>query len=101
MPSKETFLFAEPESKPNKQPDKNEPAQQMLDWLQRWTKPTITVRDVHIYGPRPLKGRKNVTAAAEVLVQNGWLAPLKGWRYDMRKWQIIRKPPIIAPKVEM
>ena len=89
-----------PEPKPVSKPDK-EPAQKLLDWLQRWPKPTITVRDVHIYGPHPFKGRKNVTAAAEVLVQNGWLAPLKTWRYDMRKWQIVRKPPIIAPKVEM
>jgi len=86
---------------PTKEAQEISPAQKLLDWLQRWNKDTITVRDVHIYGPHPLKGRKNVTAAAEVLVQNGWLAPLKTWRYDMRKWQIVRKPPIIAPKVEM
>jgi len=101
MPKTETFLFAEPESKPiKKETQETSSAQKLLDWLQRWTKPTITVRDVHIYGPRPLKGRKNVTAAAEILVQNGWLTPLKAHQYNMRKWQIVRKPPIIAPRVD-
>ena len=100
MPKTETFLFAEPEPKPTKETQETSSAQKLLDWLQRWNKPTITVRDVHIYGPRPLKGRKNVTAAAEVLVQNGWLKPLKAHQYNMRKWQIVRKLPIIAPRVE-
>ena len=37
--------------------------------------------------------------AAEVLVKNGWLEPAESHRYDMRKWRVIRRPPIIAPKV--
>jgi|SRR6516162_5636128 hypothetical protein len=85
---------------PTKEAQEISPAQKLLDWLQRWNKDTITVRDVHIYGPRPLKGRKNVTAAAEVLVQNGWLTPLKPHQYNMHKWRITRKPPIIAPRVD-
>src|SRR5215470_111532 len=84
---------------PTEKTQKPSPAQKMLDWLQRWSKPTISVRDVHIYGPRPLRGRKNVVDAAEVLVKNGWLTPLEPHRYDMHAWRIIRRPPIISPKV--
>jgi hypothetical protein len=79
---------------------KDDPAQRMLNWLQRWNKDFITVRDVHIYGPRPLKGQKNIVAAAKVLIKNGWIAPIRMRRYDANKWQIIRRPPIIAPKVD-
>jgi hypothetical protein len=85
---------------PIEKAQKPSPAQKLLDWLQRWNKPTITMRDVHIYGPRPLKGRKNVVAAAEVLVQNGWLKPAKTWRHDMHAWKIVRRPPIVAAKVD-
>jgi hypothetical protein len=75
------------------------PAQKLLDWLQRWSKPTISIRDVHIYGPGSIRNRKSTIEAAEVLAKNGWLVPDKAHRYDMRKWQIVRKPiahPIIS-----
>jgi hypothetical protein len=78
-----------------------EGAQKLLDWLQRWSKDTVTVRDVHIYGPHPVRGQKNVLAAAKILVKNGWLAPIKVRRYDANKWQIVRRPPIIAPNVKI
>src|SRR5215467_10918246 len=99
MPKSETFLFADDPTPPAKQSRKNDSAQRLLDWLQRWNKDTVCVRDVHIYGPHPLKGQKNIVAAAKVLVKNGWIAPIKMRRYDANKWQIIRRPPIIAPNV--
>jgi hypothetical protein len=86
-----------PESVPNK---KLEPAQRMLDWIQRWTKDTISIRDVRQYGPGSLRDPKSVLDAAEVLVKNGWLEPAESHRYDMRKWRVIRRPPIVAPKVD-
>jgi len=101
MPKTETFLFAEPESKPTKkETQETSSAQKLLDWLQRWSKDTVCVRDIHIYGPHSLKGQKNIVAAAKVLIKNGWIAPIKMRRYDANKWQIIRRPPIIAPNVD-
>jgi len=75
-------------------------AQRLLDWIQKWTKDTICTRDVRQYGPSSLRSPKNVIDAAEVLVENGWLKPAESHRYDMHKWHIIRKPPIVAPKVD-
>ena len=34
------------------------PAQKLLDWLQRWDKPTVCVRDIRIYGPGSLRNQK-------------------------------------------
>ena len=78
---------------------KLQPAQRMLDWIQRWPGDTICTRDVWQYGPGSLRNRKSMIDAAEVLVETGWLEPAALHRYDMRKWRIIRRPPIIAPKV--
>ena len=82
---------------PNK---KLEPAQRMLDWIQRWAKDTICIGDVRQYGPGSLRDPKSIIDAAEVLVRNGWLEPAESHRYDMRKWRIIRRSPIVAPKVD-
>ena len=56
MPSKETFLFADPEPEPIKEAQKPPPAQKLLDWLQHWTKPTVSARDICIYGPNSHPG---------------------------------------------
>jgi hypothetical protein len=82
---------------PNKNP---EPAQRMLDWIQRWAKDTICISDVRQYGPNSLRNPKSIIDAAETLVRTGWLEPAKSHRYDMRKWRIIRRPPVVAPKVD-
>src|SRR4029077_4622531 len=37
-----------------KRPQKIQHAQKLLDWLQHWAKPTISARDICIYGPRPI-----------------------------------------------
>ena len=75
-----------------------EPAQKLLDWLQRWTKDTVCVREIHIYGPYATRDRKSAIAAARILVKNGWLTPIRMRRYDANKWQITRKL-IVHPDV--
>ena len=74
------------------------PAQKLLDWLQHWTKPTVSACDICIYGPNSIRDRQSATDSAEILVKNGWLVPIKTRRHDMREWQIVRKP-IIQPTV--
>ena len=97
MPNKETFLLAEPEQKPVSQPGKDS-AQRLLDFLQRWPKPTISPRDIRVYGPNSLRDKKSAVDAAETLVRNGWLVPIKTRRHSERAWQIIRKL-IVSPNV--
>jgi hypothetical protein len=75
-----------------------EPAQKLLDWLQRWARPTISVREIHVYGPNSLRDRESAINSAEFLVKNGWLNPLKAHRHDRRVWEIVRKP-IVGPTV--
>ena len=96
----ETFLLAEaaPKPKPTKQAQKLQPAQKLLDWLQRWPKLTVSTREIRIYGPSSIRDQKNALDAAKTLVKNGWLTPLKVRRYDAHKWQITRKL-IVQPNV--
>jgi len=66
------------------------PAQKLLDWLQRWDKPTVRVRDIRIYGPGSLRNPKSVADSTEVLVKNGWLTPVQ--TRQGHKWRVVRKP---------
>jgi hypothetical protein len=75
-----------------------EPAQKLLDFLQRWTKKTVSERDIRIYGPGTLRGRESAIKAAEILVKNGWLIPREGPRRRSRAWEIVHKP-IVRPAV--
>jgi hypothetical protein len=68
------------------------PAQKLLDWLQHWAKPTVSAREICIYGPRPIRKREIAGKAAETLVKTGWLVPVQTHRYDMKAWQIVRRP---------
>jgi hypothetical protein len=69
-----------------------DPAQQLLDWLQHWAKPTVSARDICIYGPNSIRDRESAVNSAEILVKHGWLIPNKTRRHDMREWQIVRRP---------
>jgi hypothetical protein len=72
------------------------PEQKLLDFLQRWDKPTIRERDIRNYGPRP-RNHENAIRSAETLVKYGWLVPLQMDRYRYaRKWQVVQKP-IVRP----
>ena len=83
---------------PAEEKAKVDPAQKLLDWLQHWAKPTVTAREICVYGPNPIRDRESAINSAEILVKNGWLVPIKTRRHDMREWQIVRKP-IIHPTV--
>jgi hypothetical protein len=101
MPKKkngETFAFAD-ERAPT-QTQEPSPAQKLLDWLPRWPKDTITVRQIRVYGPYTIRDRRSAIEAAEVLVANGWLKATKPSRPDTYAWQITRKN-IIRPSVAM
>jgi|SRR5215471_9599761 len=74
------------------------PAQRLLDWLQHWAKPTVSAREICMYGPNTVRDRKRAVDAAEILVKEGWLVPIKTRRRDMYQWGIVRKP-IIHPTV--
>ena len=60
--------------------------------LRRWTKPSVKVRDICQFGPRPVRNRKAATTMAETLAEHGWLTPLNTHRYDKREWKIVRGP---------
>jgi hypothetical protein len=97
--SNETFLLAsdDPKSEPTKQPQKD-PAQKLLDWLQRWGKPTVTMRDIRIYGPKSIRKQKStIGTAAETLVKTKWLTPIKPHPPGTHAWKITHKPTIYPP----
>ena len=70
------------------------PAQQLLNWLQHdWTAPTIRAREIYRHAPRPIRNRNSgAIGLAKMLVERGWLAPLKTRRRDVKAWQIMRGP---------
>ena len=82
------------------QPPRNEleSAQRLLDFLQRWKKDTVCVREISRFGPYAIRNRESAINSARTLVAHGWLIPLKASRSDRRVWQVVRKP-IIEPTV--
>ena len=92
------FLFAdEPAPQKTAKPEKDH-AQKLLDWLQRWSKDTVCVRDIRVYGPNPIRDTKEAINAAKILVKYGWLTPIWAHQKDVHEWRIIRKL-IVNPKV--
>jgi len=82
----ERFSFATDEPTPEKVKIKVDPAQLLLDFLQRWSKPIISSRDIRIWGPKALHNREGAIRSAQILAAHGWLIPIAE-----RKWQIVRK----------
>jgi len=82
-----------PEPKLIKQPGKD-PAQRLLDFLQRWRKPTIRSVDILMYGPNCTRKRDSANDATEILEKHGWLIPLPTNQSNWRRWQIVRKPTV-------
>jgi|SRR6516164_7440237 hypothetical protein len=64
-----------------------EPAQLLLNWLQRREGSTITWKQIRNHGPRRIRDREIAIRSAQVLVAHGWLKELK-----THQWQIIRQP---------
>jgi hypothetical protein len=57
------------------------------------------MRDVRVYGPRSIREQKSaILNAAEILVKNRFLVPIKPYRHDTYAWEIIRRP-VIHPSV--
>jgi len=96
MPNDKTFSFADEPAPEIKQPHSE--AQKMLDWLQRWNKPTVRMNEILVYGPRSIRKRKIAIDAAEVLVKHGWLTQLQTRRPNMVEWQINRRA-IVHPTI--
>jgi Protein of unknown function (DUF3987) len=63
----------------------------LLDWLLLvWDKPIVSARDIYRCGPNAIRDRETTLRLAKILVDHGWLNPLKTRRHDMREWQIIQ-----------
>jgi hypothetical protein len=76
------------------------PAQKLLNFLQRWPKDTVSLRDLRQFGPKSMRDRQSVIDSAEILVRHKWLTPIPTHRRDRREWQIARKlivHPTVAP----
>jgi hypothetical protein len=69
------------------------PIEKLLDWLvNRWPKDTVKTVDILQYGPALLRNRKKARPAAEILVERGWLTPLKTRCFREHEWRIERGP---------
>jgi hypothetical protein len=67
--------------------------EKLLDWIvNHWAKDTVTAREICIYGPNATRDKKTTLRLVEILVEQGWLAPIETRRRDMREWKIIRSP---------
>jgi hypothetical protein len=66
-------------------------ADKLLDWLlTRWTKDTVTIRDIRAFGPSSIRDKNVALSLAQSLERRGWLSPAKGWRLDMQVWRVVR-----------
>jgi hypothetical protein len=74
------------------------PAQKLLDWLQKWPKPTVCAKNILQFGPNSIRKQKTADDATTILVKHGWLIPTKTNQSNWRRWQIVRNP-TVHPKV--
>jgi hypothetical protein len=73
---------------------KAHPTEIFLDWLiNRWTKPTISLREICRHGPQSARNWDSAMDLSNTLVERGWLTPIKTHRRDKRVWQVLRGPP--------
>src|SRR5215831_19196708 len=73
----------------NNQP--KDPAQQLLNWLQKSGRQKITARDVRRHASHPLRSREGAIDAINVLVRHGWLVPITPSRRDRPEWGVVRR----------
>jgi|SRR5215471_4500025 len=64
--------------------------QKLHEWIQHWSKPTVSARDIYKFGPNSIRDPKKAIGLAEILVGHGWLIPNQTRRRDMKEWQIVR-----------
>jgi hypothetical protein len=77
------------------------PVGRFLNWLlNSWDEPTISACEIYTYGPVSVRNPKEAIHAAEILVQHGWLTPLRAHRHDRKLWLINREnKPTGIPRV--
>ena len=68
------------------QPSK-EPAQLLLNWLNRRPGTTITQREIRNHAPRPVRNKEIAIQSAEILAAHGFLT-----RINSYTWKINRDP---------
>ena len=73
------------------QPSK-EPAQLLLNWLNRRPGTTITQREIRNHAPRPVRNKEIAIQSAEILAAHGFLT-----RINSYTWKINRDPLIPQP----
>ena len=76
-----------PPVKKKTEPQPQEQAGILLNWLLRWPKPELTLSDVRNYAPRPIRKKEIAFRSAQILAAQGHLTPLA-----TTKWRIIRQP---------
>jgi hypothetical protein len=65
----------------------------LLDWLlNRWPKDLVTLRDIQAFGPGPVRNKDVALTLMQILSARGWVFPAEPHRYDMKRWEIPRKP---------
>ena len=91
--------FLESPPKQKQLAEEPSPAQKLLNFLQRWPKETISIREITQFGPSVIRAQRSEINTAEVLVRHGWLTPIQGPYRNSRQWQIVRRP-TVHPIVE-
>jgi hypothetical protein len=67
------------------------PVGRLLNWiLNYWDERTISARDIYTYGPRCIQNLQDAVGVAEILVQQGWLIPVRAHRHDRKLWLVVR-----------
>jgi hypothetical protein len=90
--------FAQHELEPER-PRTPPSAQRLLIWIQRdWGKPIVSLRDIRAFGPGASRERPIALNLTKILVQQGWLVPMKAWRHDRQVWRL--PPPGASPIAE-
>jgi hypothetical protein len=73
-------------------------AQDLLNWLQGWTEPAISLPDIYRNGPVRIRDAKTARHLVNILIEHGWLvvlnkgATIKGAK-RREAWQIVKTAP--------
>jgi hypothetical protein len=70
---------------------KDNSAQRLLDFLQKWHSPSIRLVDILMFGPNCTRKRDSANNATKILEERGWLVPTKTKQSNWRRWEIVRK----------
>src|SRR5262245_39390110 len=71
--------------------ERDTPIERLQKFLRRWRRPTISLREICIFGPKRDRNRELALTLAQELVQIGWLIPIMERRQNMVRWKIVPK----------